>query len=320
MLQEQSSEGLWGLWVVLEGSGAALGVRGGGMAGVLMCVRPPPKLACECYALLPALGRGFSQGLRHTECWNQEVQGLLATLHGLLGALFEGSESGGWGTPHPRDPRGGGGGGMERPSGGWRDSQRWFWGAVGARGDTWGGFEGLWGMERLSGVCWGVLRAQRDLEGGLGGCGGTEESSGGGVGVTKGPSGFGVTEGPSGGFGVTERPSEGVWGALGHRETLRARLGDADGVKALRSVLGGLWTPGGVPGGAWALTLPPLSPPDPLPYEGPGVELLLPPPQDGDTGFVLTLHNRFSGLARVLQLLLRYRPPQKPLPPHSCVP
>ncbi|XP_010569709.1 PREDICTED: proline-, glutamic acid- and leucine-rich protein 1 [Haliaeetus leucocephalus] len=94
------------------------------------------KLACECYALLPALGRGFSQGLRHTECWNQEVQGLLATLHGLLGALFEGSET------------------------------------------------------------------------------------------------------------------------------------------------------------------------DPLPYEGPGVEMLLPAPQDGDTGFVLTLHNRFSGLARVLQLLL----------------
>ncbi|XP_071276997.1 proline-, glutamic acid- and leucine-rich protein 1 isoform X3 [Agelaius tricolor] len=51
------------------------------------------QLACECYALLPALGRGFSQGLRHTECWHQQLQGVLATLHGLLGALFEGCET-----------------------------------------------------------------------------------------------------------------------------------------------------------------------------------------------------------------------------------
>ncbi|XP_061203064.1 proline-, glutamic acid- and leucine-rich protein 1, partial [Neopsephotus bourkii] len=51
------------------------------------------QLACECYALVPALGRGFAQGLRHTEGWHQELQGLLATLHGLLGELFEGCES-----------------------------------------------------------------------------------------------------------------------------------------------------------------------------------------------------------------------------------
>ncbi|XP_050176816.1 proline-, glutamic acid- and leucine-rich protein 1 [Myiozetetes cayanensis] len=51
------------------------------------------QLACECYALLPSLGPGFSQGLRHTECWQQELQGLLATLHALLGTLFEGSET-----------------------------------------------------------------------------------------------------------------------------------------------------------------------------------------------------------------------------------
>ncbi|XP_064557552.1 proline-, glutamic acid- and leucine-rich protein 1 [Zonotrichia leucophrys gambelii] len=102
------------------------------------------QLACECYALLPALGRGFSQGLRHTECWQQQLQGVLATLHGLLGALFEGCET------------------------------------------------------------------------------------------------------------------------------------------------------------------------DPLPYEGPGVELLLPPPQD-DAGGILTLHSRFSGLCRVLRLLLRYQnPPNSP--------
>ncbi|KAM3656023.1 LOW QUALITY PROTEIN: proline-, glutamic acid- and leucine-rich protein 1 [Ammospiza maritima maritima] len=47
-------------------------------------------LACECYALLPALGRGFSQGLRHTECWHQQLQGVLATLHGLLGGALRG--------------------------------------------------------------------------------------------------------------------------------------------------------------------------------------------------------------------------------------
>ncbi|XP_061300468.1 proline-, glutamic acid- and leucine-rich protein 1-like [Pezoporus flaviventris] len=51
------------------------------------------QLACECYALVPALGRGFAQGLRHTEGWHQELQGLLATLHALLGELFEGCES-----------------------------------------------------------------------------------------------------------------------------------------------------------------------------------------------------------------------------------
>lgn len=43
------------------------------------------------------------------------------------------------------------------------------------------------------------------------------------------------------------------------------------------------------------------------------MEMLLPAPQDGDTGFVLTLHNRFSGLARVLQLLLRYWTPSQSL-------
>lgn len=104
------------------------------------CFPPPrPQLACGCYALLPALGRGFSQGLRHTECWNQEVQGLLATLHGLLGALFEGSETGEWGA----------GEGTEGPRGG-------FWGLRGQGQTLRCGFGGLWVTERARGV---VFRA-----------------------------------------------------------------------------------------------------------------------------------------------------------------
>uniref|UniRef100_A0A8C0J6P6 Proline, glutamate and leucine rich protein 1 n=1 Tax=Chelonoidis abingdonii TaxID=106734 RepID=A0A8C0J6P6_CHEAB len=52
------------------------------------------QLACECYALLPSLGAGFTHGLKHTECWEQELHALLATLHGLLGNLYEGAETG----------------------------------------------------------------------------------------------------------------------------------------------------------------------------------------------------------------------------------
>uniref|UniRef100_A0ACB8EXN0 Uncharacterized protein n=2 Tax=Sphaerodactylus townsendi TaxID=933632 RepID=A0ACB8EXN0_9SAUR len=51
------------------------------------------QLACDCYALLPSLGAGFAQGLKHTECWEQQVHCLLATLHGLLGTLYEGAET-----------------------------------------------------------------------------------------------------------------------------------------------------------------------------------------------------------------------------------
>ncbi|XP_042330628.1 proline-, glutamic acid- and leucine-rich protein 1 isoform X2 [Sceloporus undulatus] len=51
------------------------------------------QLACECYALLPSLGSGFTQGLKYTECWEQQVHCLLATLHSLLGTLYEGAET-----------------------------------------------------------------------------------------------------------------------------------------------------------------------------------------------------------------------------------
>lgn len=52
------------------------------------------QLACECYSRLPSLGAGFSQGLKHTESWEQELHSLLASLHSLLGALYEGAETG----------------------------------------------------------------------------------------------------------------------------------------------------------------------------------------------------------------------------------
>ena len=38
------------------------------------------QLACECYSRLPSLGAGFSQGLKHTDSWEQELRSLLASL------------------------------------------------------------------------------------------------------------------------------------------------------------------------------------------------------------------------------------------------
>ncbi|ETE56444.1 hypothetical protein L345_17845, partial [Ophiophagus hannah] len=55
-----------------------------------------PQLACECYALLPSLGAGFSQGLKYRESWEQQAHSLVATLHRLLGRLYEGAETGEW--------------------------------------------------------------------------------------------------------------------------------------------------------------------------------------------------------------------------------
>ncbi|KAM3822910.1 proline-, glutamic acid- and leucine-rich protein 1 [Vipera latastei] len=51
------------------------------------------QLACECYALLPSLGAGFAQGLKYRESWEQQVHCLVATLHRLLGTLYEGAEA-----------------------------------------------------------------------------------------------------------------------------------------------------------------------------------------------------------------------------------
>ncbi|XP_026550137.1 proline-, glutamic acid- and leucine-rich protein 1-like, partial [Notechis scutatus] len=51
------------------------------------------QLACECYALLPSLGAGFAQGLKYRESWEQQAHSLVATLHRLLGRLYEGAET-----------------------------------------------------------------------------------------------------------------------------------------------------------------------------------------------------------------------------------
>ncbi|XP_070810737.1 proline-, glutamic acid- and leucine-rich protein 1 [Pituophis catenifer annectens] len=51
------------------------------------------RLACECYALLPSLGAGFAQGLKYRESWEQQAHSLVATLHRLLGTLYEGAET-----------------------------------------------------------------------------------------------------------------------------------------------------------------------------------------------------------------------------------
>ncbi|XP_039180822.1 proline-, glutamic acid- and leucine-rich protein 1 isoform X2 [Crotalus tigris] len=51
------------------------------------------QLACECYALLPSLGAGFAQGLKYRESWEQQAHCLVATLHRLLGMLYEGAEA-----------------------------------------------------------------------------------------------------------------------------------------------------------------------------------------------------------------------------------
>ncbi|XP_058876101.1 proline-, glutamic acid- and leucine-rich protein 1 isoform X2 [Acipenser ruthenus] len=52
------------------------------------------QAACSCYALLPSLGSGFTQGSRgHTEAWTQQLHCLLHTAHGILGQLYEGAET-----------------------------------------------------------------------------------------------------------------------------------------------------------------------------------------------------------------------------------
>ena len=63
--------------------------------------------------------------------------------------------------------------------------------------------------------------------------------------------------------------------------------------------------------------------PDPLHYEGPGMEILLPAPEDGESSFLLQLKHRFSALMKCLCKMLRLRPSppgglSAPLPP--CAP
>lgn len=51
--------------------------------------------------------------------------------------------------------------------------------------------------------------------------------------------------------------------------------------------------------------LPPPLVPEPLQYEGPGVEIPLLVPEDGQTNFLLQLKLQFVGLSRCLAKMLR---------------
>ncbi|KAJ1084355.1 hypothetical protein NDU88_004505, partial [Pleurodeles waltl] len=51
------------------------------------------QLACDCYTHLPSLGSGFSHGMKYRECWEHQLHTLLATLHGIVGNLYEGCET-----------------------------------------------------------------------------------------------------------------------------------------------------------------------------------------------------------------------------------
>lgn len=80
---------------------AVLVLKSRGGASPQLLTSPPaallsPQLACECYALLPSLGAGFAQGFKYRESWEQQVHCLVATLHRLLGTLYEGAEAGEW--------------------------------------------------------------------------------------------------------------------------------------------------------------------------------------------------------------------------------
>ncbi|KAG8441489.1 hypothetical protein GDO86_007017 [Hymenochirus boettgeri] len=51
------------------------------------------ELACQCYSLLPSLGSGFSQGIKHTENWERQMQSVICSLHGVFRQLYQSSET-----------------------------------------------------------------------------------------------------------------------------------------------------------------------------------------------------------------------------------
>ncbi|XP_068130206.1 proline-, glutamic acid- and leucine-rich protein 1 isoform X2 [Hyperolius riggenbachi] len=51
------------------------------------------ELACQCFSLLPTLGSGFSQGVKHTENWEREIQGVLCSLHSVFHQLYQNAET-----------------------------------------------------------------------------------------------------------------------------------------------------------------------------------------------------------------------------------
>ncbi|KAE8620202.1 hypothetical protein XENTR_v10010148 [Xenopus tropicalis] len=51
------------------------------------------EVACQCYSLLPSLGSGFSQGIKHTENWERQIQSVICSLHTVFLQLYQGSET-----------------------------------------------------------------------------------------------------------------------------------------------------------------------------------------------------------------------------------
>ncbi|XP_053318525.1 proline-, glutamic acid- and leucine-rich protein 1 isoform X2 [Spea bombifrons] len=51
------------------------------------------ELACHCFSLLPSLGSGFSQGVKHTENWERQIQGVLCSLHSVFQQLYQSAET-----------------------------------------------------------------------------------------------------------------------------------------------------------------------------------------------------------------------------------
>ncbi|XP_075715296.1 proline-, glutamic acid- and leucine-rich protein 1 [Rhinoderma darwinii] len=51
------------------------------------------ELACQCFSLLPSLGSGFSQGVKHTENWERQIQSVLCSLHAVFQQLYQVAET-----------------------------------------------------------------------------------------------------------------------------------------------------------------------------------------------------------------------------------
>lgn len=63
--------------------------RDSGSVSVIVC----PQLACQCFSLLPSLGSGFSQGVKHTENWERQIQSVLCSLHAAFQQLYQAAET-----------------------------------------------------------------------------------------------------------------------------------------------------------------------------------------------------------------------------------
>ncbi|XP_056425719.1 LOW QUALITY PROTEIN: proline-, glutamic acid- and leucine-rich protein 1-like [Hyla sarda] len=51
------------------------------------------ELACQCFSLLPSLGSGFTQGVKHTENWERQIQSVLCSLHAVFQQLYQAAET-----------------------------------------------------------------------------------------------------------------------------------------------------------------------------------------------------------------------------------